>query len=99
VPFVFAYSPAMLIVAPGFTVGDFLLVTLSCALGVCALGVALTGYAFAPMGWLARAPLLAASLLMISPGLTPTLLGAAIVVPILTVNYLSARGRPQAASG
>jgi len=99
VPFVFAYSPAMLIVAPGFTVGDFLLVTLSCALGVCALGVALTGYAFAPIGWLARAPLLAASLLMISPGLTPTLLGAAIVVPILTVNYLSARGRPQAASG
>lgn len=99
VPFVFAYSPAMLIVAPGFTVGDFLLVTLSCALGVCALGVALTGYAFAPMGWLARAPLLAASLLMISPGLTPTLLGAPIVVPILTVNYLSARGRPQAASG
>ena len=99
VPFVFAYSPAMLIVAPGFTVGDFLLVTLSCALGVCALGVALTGYAFAPIGWLARAPLLAASLLMISPGLTPTLLGAPIVVPILTVNYLSARGRPQAASG
>jgi TRAP transporter 4TM/12TM fusion protein len=99
VPFVFAYSPAMLIVAPGFTVGDFLLVTVSCALGVCALGVALTGYAFAPMGWLWRAPLLAASVLMISPGLTPTLVGTAIVVPILAINYLSARGTAQAASG
>jgi TRAP transporter 4TM/12TM fusion protein len=99
VPFVFAYSPAMLIVAPGFTLGEFLLVTASCALGVSALGVALTGYAFAPMGWLSRAPLLAASLLMISPGLAPTLVGAAIVFPLLALNYLSGRAGPQAASG
>jgi len=99
VPFVFAYSPAMLIVAPGFTIGEFLLVTVSCAIGVCALGVALTGYAFAPMGWPSRAPLLAASLFMISPGLTPTLVGTAIVVPILAINYLAARGAAQAASG
>ena len=99
VPFVFAYSPAMLIVAPGFTIGEFLLVTASCAIGVCALGVALTGYAFAPMGWPSRAPLLAASLFMISPGLTPTLVGTAIVVPILAINYLAARGAAQAASG
>lgn len=99
VPFVFAYSPAMLIVAPGFTWGEFLLVTTSCAVGVCALGVALTGYAFAPMGWLSRAPLLAASLLMIAPGTTPTLIGTCIVVPILAINYLAGRGRVQAASG
>jgi TRAP-type uncharacterized transport system fused permease subunit len=98
VPFVFAYSPAMLIVAPGFTIGEFLLVTASCAVGVCALGVALTGYAFAPMGWLSRAPLLAASLLMISPGLTPTLIGLAVVVPILALNRLS-RDRGAAAPG
>jgi TRAP transporter 4TM/12TM fusion protein len=98
VPFVFAYSPAMLIVAPGFSIGEFLLVTTSCAIGVCALGVALTGYAFAPMGWLLRAPLLAASLLMIAPGLTPTLIGAAIVFPVLAINLLSGR-RGQPASG
>ncbi|WP_291295564.1 TRAP transporter permease [Elioraea sp.] len=98
VPFVFAYSPAMLIVAPGFTITEFLLVTVSCAVGVCALGVALTGYAFAPMGWLSRAPLLAASLLMIAPGLTPTLIGAAIVFPVLLVNWLGA-SRSQPASG
>jgi TRAP transporter 4TM/12TM fusion protein len=98
VPFVFAYSPAMLIVAPGFSIGEFLLVTASCAIGVSALGVALTGYAFAPMGWLSRAPLLAASLLMIAPGLMPTLIGAAIVFPILAINLL-ASNRAQAASG
>jgi len=89
VPFVFTYSPAMLLVAPGFTLGEFLHVTASCALGVSALGVALTGYAFAPMGWLSRVPLLVASLLMISPGLVPTLIGAAIVFPLLALNYFS----------
>jgi TRAP transporter 4TM/12TM fusion protein len=103
VPFVFAYSPAMLIVAPGFTISEFLLVTISCAVGVSALGVALTGYAFAPMGWLSRAPLLAASLFMISPGLTPTLIGLSLVVPILVVNWLArdkrGPGAVQAASG
>ena len=98
VPFVFAYSPAMLIVAPGFTWPEFLLVTFSCGMGVCALGVALTAYAFAPMGWLLRAPLFAASLLLIAPGLTPTLIGAGIVLPVLALNWLGAR-RLQAASG
>ncbi len=98
VPFVFAYSPAMLIVAPGFTLPEFLLVTFSCGMGVCALGVALTAYAFAPMGWLLRAPLFAASLLLIAPGLTPTLIGAGIVLPVLGLNWLGAR-RLQAASG
>lgn len=100
VPFVFAYSPAMLIVAPGFAWGDFLLVTISCAVGVCALGAALTGYAFAPLGWLARAPLLAASVLMIAPGTTPTLIGLAVVAPVLAANWFAARRRAaQAFSG
>ena len=99
VPFVFTYSPAMLLVAPGFTLGEFLHVTASCALGVSALGVALTGYAFAPMGWLSRVPLLVASLLMISPGLVPTLIGAAIVFPLLALNYFSGHAAPAASSG
>lgn len=93
VPFVFAYSPAMLIVAPGFAWSDFLLVTVTCSIGVCALGAALTGYAFAPMSWLARAPLLLASVLMIAPGLLPSLIGAAIVAPVLLLNWFAWRRR------
>lgn len=100
VPFVFAYSPAMMIVVPGFALADFVLVTVSCALGVCALGAALTGYAFGPMSWLSRAPLLIASVLMIAPGLTPTLIGTAAVVPVLAGNWFASRRRPaQAFSG
>jgi TRAP transporter 4TM/12TM fusion protein len=100
VPFVFAYSPAMLIVAPGFNWADFLMVTASCAIGVSALGAALTGYAFAPMSWLLRAPLLFAALLMIAPGATPTMIGTAIVVPVLAINWIASRRQPaQALSG
>ena len=39
VPFVFAYSPAMLIMVDGFTWGDFLFTTISCAIGVLVLGI------------------------------------------------------------
>ncbi len=101
VPFVFAYSPSMLIVAGPFDLGEFLLTTISCAVGVVALGIAMTGYAFAPMAMLLRLPLFCAAVLMIAPGLTPTLVGSAIVAPILALNLLAAsRGRAgQAASG
>jgi TRAP-type uncharacterized transport system fused permease subunit len=100
VPFVFAYAPVMLIVLPGFGLGEFLLVTLSCAAGVAALGIAMTGFLFAPLSWPARLPLIAASLLMISPSLHATLAGLALVAPVALLNWIAARRRPaQALSG
>ncbi|TQF80664.1 TRAP transporter permease [Elioraea sp. Yellowstone] len=100
VPFVFAYAPVMLIVLPGFGLGEFLLVTLSCAAGVAALGIAMTGFLFAPLSWPARLPLIAASLLMISPSLNATLIGLALVAPVALLNWIAARRRSvQALSG
>lgn len=94
VPFVFAYAPVMLIVLPGFAFGDFVLVTLSCAAGVSVLGIAMTGYLFASLSWLSRLPLIAASLMMISPSLNATLIGLALVTPVLLLNWLAARRQP-----
>jgi hypothetical protein len=48
VPFVFAYAPVMLIMVDDFSLGSFLFVTLTCAVGVLVLGIGLTGYAFTP---------------------------------------------------
>jgi TRAP-type uncharacterized transport system fused permease subunit len=44
VPFVFVYSPAMLLVTKGFTWAEFFETTLGCMVGIVMLAVALTGY-------------------------------------------------------
>src|ERR1041385_6944568 len=46
VPFVFVYSPSMLLVTKGFTWGEFFETTLGCMVGIVMLAVALTGYCF-----------------------------------------------------
>ena len=49
VPFVFVYSPSMLLVTKGFTWSEFFETTIGCAIGVVMLAVALTGYGLARM--------------------------------------------------
>lgn len=91
VPFVFAYAPVMLIMVPDFTLGSFLFVTLTCALGVLVLGLGLTGYAFTHMGTGAQIGLVLAALLMVAPNGPLTAVGVGIAAPILLVNWLAAR--------
>ncbi|RQP17416.1 MAG: hypothetical protein EAS49_10935, partial [Brucella intermedia] len=44
VPFVFVFSPSLLLVTSGFNWADFLLAFLGCAIGITALGAALSGF-------------------------------------------------------
>ena len=79
VPFVFCYSPAMLIVLPEyFTWGAFLQTTLTCAAGTIILGVALIGYGWAPMPMLCRALLGVGGVFMAQPSRTAELVGVAL---------------------
>jgi TRAP transporter 4TM/12TM fusion protein len=91
VPFVFAYAPVMLIMVPDFTLGSFLFVTVTCAVGVLVLGIGLTGYAFTHMGLGSQLGLVLAALLMISPNGPLTAVGAVIAAPILAFNLLRSR--------
>jgi TRAP-type uncharacterized transport system fused permease subunit len=92
VPFVFAYAPVMLVVVPDFTWGAFLFTVTSCAIGVLVLGIGMTGYAFTHMGAASKAVLVVSSLLMISPSLPMTALGAGLAAPVLLLNWLRTRG-------
>jgi TRAP transporter 4TM/12TM fusion protein len=82
VPFVFVYSPAILLVTKGFTWGEFFETTLGCMVGITMLAIALTGYGLSSLrawerGWLALA-----SVLVISPSRTATLVGLVLALPI-----------------
>jgi TRAP transporter 4TM/12TM fusion protein len=83
VPFVFVYSPSMLLVTKGFNWPEFFETTGGCLVGVVMLAAALTGYGLARMPNWERLWLGFASVLVISPSRTATLIGLAMGVPVL----------------
>jgi TRAP-type uncharacterized transport system fused permease subunit len=91
VPFVFVYSPAMLLVTKGFTWAEFTETTVGCLVGIVMLAAALTGYGLAAMrGW-ERAVLGIASILVISPSRTATIAGLLLALPILLLQIRGQR--------
>jgi TRAP transporter 4TM/12TM fusion protein len=97
VPFVFVYSPAMLIVTKEFTWPAFIETTAGCIVGIVMLAVALTGFGLARMPNWERWWLGAASILVISPNRTATLVGLALAIPTL-VRQMAAWRSAQTAS-
>jgi len=91
VPFVFVYSPAMLLVTKGFTWGEFVETTLGCMVGIVMLAAALTGYGLAAIRPWERLLLGFAALLVISPNRTATIVGLLLALPILVRQVLTQR--------
>ncbi|MCB1547810.1 MAG: TRAP transporter permease [Hyphomicrobiaceae bacterium] len=97
VPFVFCYSPAMLIVLPDhFTWAKFLQTTASCAAGVFLLGMALTGYALRIVPGLFRWLLGIGGLMLVVPGSKTDMIAIAVLVPVLIQQMLALRRPPPA---
>jgi TRAP-type uncharacterized transport system fused permease subunit len=92
VPFVFVFSPSLLIVAKGFTPYDFAITFVGCILGITLLAAALSKWFLVEMSRVEQALCGVAALLLIAPGLTPTLIGAALAVPVV-LRHLAARRR------
>jgi TRAP transporter 4TM/12TM fusion protein len=91
VPFVFVFSPSLLIVAKGFTPYDFAVTFIGCILGITLLAAALSKFLLVEMRrgeqWLCAA----AALLMIAPGLVPTLVGIALASPVVLRHVVAVR--------
>ena len=98
VPFVFVYSPSMLLVTKGFTWAEFWETTIGCAIGVVMLAIALTGYGLARLPSWERFWLGAASILVISPNRTATLIGLAMAIPVAIRQYSAYRAAQPAGS-
>jgi TRAP transporter 4TM/12TM fusion protein len=98
VPFVFVYSPAMLLVTTGFTWPAFIETTSGCIVGILMLAVALTGFGLAHMPRWERFWLGAASILVISPSRTATLIGLAMAIPTLWRQVATWRAAQAAAT-
>ncbi|KIT17870.1 TRAP transporter permease [Jannaschia aquimarina] len=96
VPFVFVFSPSLLIVVDGFTWGEFWLATLGAMAGIYALSAAFAGWLFGPLYAFERALMAVAAILLVAPSPWPTAIGVVLVLPTALRQIL---GRGQPASG
>jgi len=83
VPFVFVFSPSLILVAKGFTWADFAITFTGCVLGITFLAMAFSKFFLVEMKRWEQALCIAAALLMVAPSLTATLIGVGMVVPVL----------------
>jgi len=99
VPFVFVFSPSLLLVTQGFTLPDFLLAFAGSVLGIVALSAAITNWLMKPLTLPERVFLPISSLLMIAPELISTLIGAAVLGVIALRQYLAVNSDPKPVHG
>ncbi|MBE2241769.1 MAG: TRAP transporter permease [Burkholderiaceae bacterium] len=96
VPFVFVFSPSLLLVTQGFNWPDFATAFVGCVLGITILGAAFSRWFLIEMTAWERGLCVVASLLMIVPGTASTLLGLVLIAPMLLrhlAGWRAGRGR------
>jgi TRAP-type uncharacterized transport system fused permease subunit len=98
VPFVFVFSPSLLLVVDGFTWTEFFLATAGAMLGIYALSAAFSKWLFAPLLGYERILLFASAIFLVAPDWTATLIGIALIVPVL-IRQVPQMGRHVPAPG
>jgi TRAP-type uncharacterized transport system fused permease subunit len=89
VPFVFVFSPSMLIMAPGFTWTELVGSTASCIASITFLSAAFAGWFLAPLAMWERLLIALAALPMILATPTSVLAGLVIASPVLLRQVLA----------
>ena len=82
-PFVFVFSPSLLIVAKGYSHYEFAVTFIGCVLGISLLAAALSRWLLVELRRWEQALCTVAAGLMVFPGLISTLAGAVVAAPVL----------------
>ncbi len=98
VPFVFVYSPALLLVTPEFALNDFLITLSGAMIGIALIGVGFSGFLFSKMGRLERVWICFAALFFVAPGIGSMGIGFFFVLPVLVRQVLAHRRKLSASS-
>jgi len=82
VPFVFVFSPSLLLVANGFNLTDFVITFVGCVFGIVMLAAALSRFLWSELQRWEQALLGAGALLLVAPGIASGLVGLAVASPV-----------------
>ncbi len=91
VPFVFVFAPSMLIMVTNFSWYEFFVATGGCLLGITFLSAALSNYFLTRMQLWERLVCAFAAVLMIAPSMIATLVGIAMVLPVIGRQLVAVR--------
>ncbi|WP_088280259.1 TRAP transporter permease [Ideonella sp. A 288] len=91
VPFVFVFSPSLLLVAKGFTLYDFVVTFTGCIIGITFLAAALSKFMLVEMRRWEQAVAGLGAVLMVAPGLVSGLIGLAVVSPVVLAQLARRR--------
>ena len=89
IPYIFAFSPAMLFIDT--TAWEVVQIVITSSAGMFSISAALEGYMRAHMSWLERIIGIAAGLLLIYPGLVTDLIGLGAIVAIILFQSVKAK--------
>ena len=91
VPFVFVFSPSVLIVTNDFTWQAFALAVSGMLIGIWMLSAAVSGWLFAPLWRFERLVLSLSAILLVVPDMTVTVIGLVISAPIFLRQLMAER--------
>ena len=97
VPFVFVFSPSMLLVVKGFSWSEMVLATAGCIAGIVFLSAAFSRYFLTNTRPWERLLLAVSSLLLIAPEMWSSLAGLALVAPVVANQWRRVRIEGRAA--
>ena len=91
VPYIFAFSPEMLIVGSDKPWYEIVLLVVTALCGIYIISAGMEGYMFKNMSWFERILSLAGGLCMIIPGLATDAVGLALIVFVFIIQKLGAK--------
>lgn len=89
VPYVFAYSPAMLFIET--TPLEVVVICITAVLGIFGVAAGIGGYVFKNMNWMFRIMMIAGGLTLLIPGTVTDLIGIVLIGVVCVADYMSAK--------
>ena len=89
VPYIFAFSPEMLIIGSDKPWYEIVLLVITALIGIFIVSAGMEGYLLRPMPWWQRIIALAGGLCMIIPGLVTDIAGIAMIALIIVIQFIS----------
>ena len=95
VPYIFAFSPEMLIIGSDKPWYEIVLLVITALCGIFIVSAGMEGYLLKPMPWWQRVLALAGGLCLIVPGITTDIVGVVAIVIVLVVQKFLTKDKPK----
>ena len=85
-PFVFVFSPSLLLITDDFNLMTLLITLVGAMIGIALIGIAFSGYWFKPLSILERWVIGIVSLFFVAPGIKTMIFGFIVISPIFILQ-------------